>query len=111
MFIHIDILSTGLLSVSALTAGFFAYLYSAKRQAYLLVWTCGWALLLLQSCSVMLEANLGTPAWLSIIDHWSLAAATLLFFYAVQVYAHARPWTFPLLGAAGVFAAWCTVYA
>ena len=32
-----------LLAATALVAGFFAYIYTIKRQSYLLVWTIGWA--------------------------------------------------------------------
>src|SRR4051812_11575484 len=54
MNIQSDIISTGLLSVTALTAGFFAYLYTAKRQPYLLAWTGGWFLLLLHTFTLSL---------------------------------------------------------
>ena len=39
-----NLIVLALLAATTLVAGFFAYIYSIKRQNYLLVWTFGWAL-------------------------------------------------------------------
>jgi len=40
---HQSFISLALLIATTLVAGFFAYIHSIKRQAYLLVWTAAWA--------------------------------------------------------------------
>jgi hypothetical protein len=88
--IHTNIISIGLLSVTALTAGLFSYLYSRKKEDYLLAWTGGWCLLLLHTFTLSLESHFGTPPGLLLLDVWSLSAATLLFFHAVQLHLNLR---------------------
>src|SRR3984957_1033582 len=66
--IHTAIISAGLLSVTALTMGVFAYLYTTKRQGYLLAWTGGWCLLLLHAFRLSGDSYLGPPIWLVIPD-------------------------------------------
>src|SRR4029077_15264237 len=39
---HQNFISLALLIATTLVAGFFAYIYSIKRQTYLLLWTAGW---------------------------------------------------------------------
>ena len=40
-----NIIAITLLIASALTSGFFAYMYSLRRQAYLMLWSAAWCLL------------------------------------------------------------------
>src|ERR1700710_2715239 len=40
--INQNLVMVALLAATALVAGFFAYIYTIKRQTYLLVWTFGW---------------------------------------------------------------------
>jgi len=40
---HQNFISLALLLATTLVAGFFAYIYSIKRQTYLLLWTAGWS--------------------------------------------------------------------
>ena len=47
MLTHEGILTLGLVAAATLTAAFFAYVYTLKRQLYLLLWTAGWSLLAL----------------------------------------------------------------
>jgi hypothetical protein len=44
---NLSFISLALLVATSLVAGFFAYVYNLKRQAYLLQWTAGWSLLAL----------------------------------------------------------------
>jgi hypothetical protein len=39
---HQSFISLALLIATTLVAGFFAYIYSIKRQTYLLLWTVAW---------------------------------------------------------------------
>jgi hypothetical protein len=47
-------------AVPALVAGFFAYVYNLKRQAYLLQWTAGWSLLALHYLGTGLSGSAGS---------------------------------------------------
>ena len=50
-----SIIAITLLIASALTSGFFAYMHSLRRQAYLMLWSAGWCLLALHYLSPALE--------------------------------------------------------
>ena len=53
---HEGIVALGQLTTAGLTASFFAYVYSVKRQLYLLFWAAGWSLLALESLSPTLDS-------------------------------------------------------
>src|SRR5258707_15116647 len=44
VLVYNNFIALALLAATSLVAGFFAYIYSLKRQAYLLLWTAGWTL-------------------------------------------------------------------
>jgi diguanylate cyclase (GGDEF)-like protein/putative nucleotidyltransferase with HDIG domain len=110
LFAHDNILAVGALLVSALTAAFFAYLYSVKRQVYLLIWMAGWSLLALPNLGPALEPWLPSVPWQSALNQWLLAAAALLFFASAQLYTQAAPWTRSLVAGAAIFAVWVTSF-
>src|SRR3989454_6190039 len=99
-------IALGLLAAAAFTAAFFAYVYTLKRQLYLLLWTCGWSLVALSYLSLALEPWMAAAPWQTALDHWLLAAAALLFFCPAQLYAQARPWVRPLAAAGALFMVW-----
>src|SRR2546426_826698 len=103
-------IALGLLSAAAFTAAFFAYVYTLKRQLYLLLWTCGWSLVALSYLSLALEPWMAAAPWQTALDHWLLAAAALLFFCTAQLYAQARPWVRPLAAAGALFMVWAVGY-
>src|SRR2546427_9460814 len=103
-------IALGLLAAAAFTAAFFAYVYTLKRQLYLLLWTCGWSLVALSYLSLALEPWMAAAPWQTALDHWLLAAAALLFFCTAQLYAQARPWVRPLAAAGALFMVWAVRY-
>src|SRR3989449_161584 len=103
-------IALGLLAAAAFTAAFFAYVYTLKRQLYLLLWTCGWSLVALSYLSLALEPWMAAAPWETALDHWLLAAAALLFFCTAQLYAQARPWVRPLAAAGALFMVWAVGY-
>jgi len=105
-----SIIAITLLAASALTSGFFAYMHSLRRQAYLLLWSAGWCLLALHYLSPALEPWMTVAPWQAALNEWLLAAAALLFFSTAQVYTNAKPWVRPQIAAGGVFAVWSTAY-
>ncbi len=110
MLTHEGIIALGQLTPAALTAAFFAYIYSLKRQLYLLLWASGWSLVALQSLSPALEPWLGATPWQEALNLWLLAAAALLFFCAAQLYAQARPRVRLLAAAGALFVVWAVGY-
>ena len=42
--IYENFIALALLAATSVVAGFFGYIYSLKRQSYLLLWTAGWTL-------------------------------------------------------------------
>jgi diguanylate cyclase (GGDEF)-like protein/putative nucleotidyltransferase with HDIG domain len=104
------IIAITLLAASALTSGFFAYMHSLRRQAYLMFWSAGWCMLALHYLSPALEPWMAIAPWQAAVNEWLLAAAALLFFSTAQVYTNTEPWVRPQIAAGGVFAVWSAAY-
>jgi diguanylate cyclase (GGDEF)-like protein/putative nucleotidyltransferase with HDIG domain len=105
-----SILAIALLAASALTSGFFAYMHTLRRQAYLLLWSAGWCLLALHYLSPALEPWTPVAPWQVAVNEWLLAAAALLFFSTARVYTNAEPWVRPQIAAGGLFILWSAAY-
>ena len=90
-----------LLAATALVAGFFAYIYTIKRQSYLLVWTIGWAFYSLHFLAPVLSRWIPEgPVEIS-LTRWIYALVSIWFFLGAQLYAQRKPWIL----AAGISAA------
>jgi diguanylate cyclase (GGDEF)-like protein len=99
-----------LLTASALTSGFFAYMHSLRRQAYLMLWSAGWCLLALHYLSPALEPWVAVAPWQSALNQWLLAAAALLFFCTAQVYAKAQSCVRLQIAAGAFFMFWAAAF-
>jgi diguanylate cyclase (GGDEF)-like protein/putative nucleotidyltransferase with HDIG domain len=104
------IIAITLLTASALTSGFFAYMHSLRRQAYLLLWSAGWFLLALHYLSPALSPWVSVAPWQSAVNEWLLAAAALLFFSTARVYTENSPLVRPQIIAGAVFVVWSAAY-
>jgi GAF domain-containing protein len=105
-----SIIAITLLTASALTSGFFAYMHSLRRQAYLMLWSAGWCLLALHYLSPALEPWISVAPWQSAVNQWLLAAAALLFFSTARVYTEAQPWARPQIAVGGFFVLWAAAF-
>jgi diguanylate cyclase (GGDEF)-like protein/putative nucleotidyltransferase with HDIG domain len=105
-----SIIAITLLTASALTSGFFAYMHSLRRQAYLMLWSAGWCLLALHYLSPALEPWTVIAPWQAAVNEWLLAAAALLFFSTAQEYTNTEQWVRPQIIAGGIFAVWSAAY-
>jgi len=103
-------IALGLLAVATLIASFFAYLYTVKRQLYLLLWTTAWSLVALHVLSPALVPWVGEVPWQAALNQWLLSCAALLFFWAAQLYVQAKPWVGRIAGAAMVLLVWAMVH-
>jgi diguanylate cyclase (GGDEF)-like protein/putative nucleotidyltransferase with HDIG domain len=99
---HESFIALALLAATSLVAGFFAYLYSLKRQTYLLLWTAGWSLFTLHYLSPALAAWSPDSELLRALNHWLYAVAALFFFLGAQLYAQRKPWMVTCAITAGV---------
>ena len=105
-----SIIAITLLTASALTSGFFAYMHSIRRQAYLMLWSAGWCLLALHYLSPALEPWIAVAPWQSAVIQWLLAGAALLFFSTARVYTEAQPLVRPLIAAGSFFVVWTAAF-
>jgi len=96
----------GLPLATALVAGFFAYIYSLKRQQYLLFWTAGWALFSLHHLGPALTYWAPSSEVQNAMNHWLFGLAGVLFFVGAQVYAQRQVWVIPAVVAATILFLW-----
>ena len=106
ILIHESFIAFALLAATSLVAGFFAYVYTLKRQSYLLLWTAGWSLIALHYLSPALAEWIPGNPLQSSLNHWLYALAALFFFLGAQLYSGRKPWTIPCAIAAGVLCLW-----
>src|SRR5690349_13595028 len=104
-------ISLALLVAAFLVAGFFAYIYSIKRQSYLLLWTAAWFVFGLHyiapaSAQAALSSSLENA-----LTHWLYALAAVLFFLGAQIYAQRKPWKIPALLVVIVLGVWAVANA
>jgi diguanylate cyclase (GGDEF)-like protein len=101
-----SVIALGLLLGTLLVGVFFAYIYSLKRQNYLLYWTAGWALYALHYLCPALSPWIGTSIVLSSLNHALFGFAAICFFLGAQLYTHTNLWLKPAIGSAIFLALW-----
>jgi len=104
-------IALGLLLGTLLVGVFFAYIYSLKRQNYLIYWSAGWALYALHYLSPALSPWLGANIVLSSLNHALFGFAAICFFLGAQLYTHNKLWLKPAIGSAIFLALWSTANA
>jgi diguanylate cyclase (GGDEF)-like protein len=104
---HIGIISVSILTLHALTAGFFTYLQRIKRQPYLQMWTVGWYLVVMYDLTIQAAHLWGTSIWPILIGKSFVAASVVAFFCAARIYVNSRPWT----PAAFMMGSWLALWA
>jgi diguanylate cyclase (GGDEF)-like protein/putative nucleotidyltransferase with HDIG domain len=98
-------IAIALLFATSLVAGFFAYIHSVKRQAYMLLWTAGWSLLALHYLGSAFTGNPIESSIQSSLDQWLFGMAGIFFFLGAQLYAQRKPWLVGAIIVAGILAA------
>src|SRR5579885_802066 len=100
------VIALGLLLGMLLVGAFFAYIYSLKRQNYLLCWTLGWAFYSLHYLDPALSPWIGTNSALSALNQAFFGFAGLCFFLGAQLYTRQKFSLKPTIAAAVALAAW-----
>jgi diguanylate cyclase (GGDEF)-like protein/putative nucleotidyltransferase with HDIG domain len=90
--IHQSFISFALLIATFLVAGFFAYIYSIKRQNYLILWTAAWFVFGLHYFSPAFNQTAMSGSLEVALTHWLFGLSALLFFLGAQIYAQRKPW-------------------
>src|SRR3989475_4547846 len=108
---HQSFISLALLIATTLVAGFFAYIHSIKRQAYLLLWTAGWAVFALHYVGPTLAPNSASTPLQSALNHWLFALSGVLFFLGAQLYSQQKAWKIAGLVVAALFGFWAAANA
>src|SRR5215471_15755778 len=90
-------ISLALLTATLLVAGFFAYIYSLKRQSYLLLWTIAWFVFGIHYVAPALAPESTLSSLENAVSHWLFAVSGALFFLGAQVYSQRKTWKIPAL--------------
>lgn len=101
-----NVIALALLAAASLAAGLFGYLYSLKRQSYLLLWTVGWSLFALHYLGPVLVPWMSAEALQSALHIWLHGLAAVFFFLGAQVYAQRKPWRVPATAAGALLGLW-----
>jgi diguanylate cyclase (GGDEF)-like protein/putative nucleotidyltransferase with HDIG domain len=100
--IHESFIAFALFAATCSVAGFFAYIYSLKRQTYVLLWTAGWSLFALHYLSPAMARWIPGSPLQHALNRWLYALAGLSFFLGAQLYAQRKPWITRCAVVAGV---------
>src|SRR5258708_10314330 len=95
-----SVIALGLLLGTLLVGVFFAYIYSLKRQNYLLYLTVGWAFYSLHYLCPALSPWFGTNIFLSSLNHSLFGFAAICFFLGPHLYTNHKLWHKPPAGPA-----------
>jgi diguanylate cyclase (GGDEF)-like protein/putative nucleotidyltransferase with HDIG domain len=90
--VYENFIALALFTATTLVAGFFSYIYSLKRQVYLLLWTAGWALFALHYVGAALAQWMPSTPMQAALDRWLCVLTALFFFLGAQLYAQRKPW-------------------
>src|SRR6266849_6465764 len=111
LLVYNNFIALALLAATSLVAGFFAYIYSLKRQVYLLLWTAGWTLFALHYLGAALAQWVPDTPLQTALDRWLYAVAALFFLLGAQLYSQRKPWKFAAGAAALALGAWAVANA
>ena len=88
---HQSFILLALLATASLVACFFAFVFTLKRQNYLLLWAAGWSLFALHYLGPALSQWMPEGPLQRALDQWLYSLAGLLFLLGTQIYAQRKP--------------------
>ena len=101
-----SIIAFALLLATFLVGVFFAYIYSLKRQVYLLYWAAAWAFYALDYLGPALSPWIGTNSRLYSLNYGLFGLAGICFLLGTQLYTRSKLWLVPSIGIAVFVALW-----
>src|SRR5580704_734277 len=99
-------IALGFLLATLLVAVFFSYIYSLKRQSYLLLWTTAWTLYSLHYLYPGLAPWIGSRPSFVALNEVFFGFTGLCFFAGTQLYTRRKPWIWPCAIAALILVLW-----
>src|SRR5580704_16652602 len=106
-----SLIALSFLLATMLVGVFFAYIYSLKRQSYLLLWTAGWVFYALYYLGPAVSFWTGWNPLLTALSAPMFGFAGICFFLGAQVYTRQKPWVVPAIVVAVALVAWATANA
>jgi diguanylate cyclase (GGDEF)-like protein/putative nucleotidyltransferase with HDIG domain len=104
--VYQNYIALALLVATSAVAAFFAYIYTLKRQSYLLLWTIGWTLYALHYFGPALVPWTPENRYQIALDQWLCALAAVCFFLGAQRYSQQTLWKVPAGVVAAVLGMW-----
>jgi len=101
-----SIIALSFLIGTLLVGAFFAYVYSLKRQQYLLFWTAAWVFYGLHYLCPSLSPWIGENPLLTSLNHALFGFAGVCFFLGTQLYTRKKLWIVPAIVAAVILTIW-----
>src|SRR5256714_5311405 len=106
-----NFIALALPAATSVVAVFFGYIYSLKRQNYLLLWTVGWTLFAVHHLGPTLEPAIRQNVYVIAADRCVNGLAALFFFVGAQLYAQRKAWKIGAGIGAGVLVLWAAANA
>jgi diguanylate cyclase (GGDEF)-like protein len=100
------VIAIGFMTATLLVGVFFGYLYSLKRQTYVLFWTVAWVLYGLHLIPIAIEPWRGSNPLLDALNQGLFGLAAIAFFLGTQSYTRKKLLIWPAAGAAVLLAVW-----
>ncbi|HTP68149.1 MAG TPA: diguanylate cyclase [Dongiaceae bacterium] len=106
-----SLIAAGFLLSTLLVGVLFGYIFSIKRQVYLLFWQAAWALCAIYLLPSAIAGWVPFNAFLNVVSLASLGLAGISFFIGGQLYTRKEVWSGAATGAAAIVVIWAVLYA
>src|SRR5580704_11713013 len=106
-----SLIALSFLLATMLVGVFFAYIYSLKRQSYLLLWTAGWVFYALYYLAAAVSFWTGWNPLLTTLSTPMYGFAGICFFLGAQLYTRQKPWIIPAIAFAFALLLWAAANA
>lgn len=101
-----SLIALAFLLATLVVGAFFAFIYSLKRQSYLLFWSAAWLLFAFHLVPAAISLWTTPGPFIAALGPCLVGFAAIAFFLGTQHYTCQKPWTFLSLGMAVILAIW-----
>src|SRR6516164_7247511 len=101
-----SIIAFALLLATLMVGAFLVYIYSLKRQLYLLFWATAWGLYGMHYLCPALSPWIGTSSFLYSLNYGLFGLAGICFLLGTQLYTRSKLWLAQAIGAATFILLW-----